>query len=101
MVIAYITVEVTHLLLLMERGFVMKMNKRYNIIANKDCGGILIFDSETGAVQRPVCWQDLVAYYNYLVGLGRFEESQKLLAESMAGNKPITKMLEYLSQPSL
>lgn len=78
----------------------MRMTARYNIIVSKDCGGVLIFDAETGAIQRPVCWQDLVAYYNYLMGLGRIGESQKLLAESMAGNKPITKMLEFLSRPT-
>lgn len=78
------------------------MNKsvRYNIIPNEDHGGIVIFDALTGAVQHPVCWQDLLAYYNYLVGSGRTEESQKLLAESMAGNKPITRMLEFLAMPA-
>ncbi|HQS73621.1 MAG: hypothetical protein B7Y56_03865 [Gallionellales bacterium 35-53-114] len=60
----------------------------------------MIFDVETGSVQYPVCWQDLLAYYNYLVGQGRIEESQKLLADSMAGNKPITRMLEFLSSPA-
>jgi hypothetical protein len=79
----------------------MKRMTRYNIIPNGDCGGFMIFDSETGAIQYPVCWQDLVAYYNYLVGLGRFDESQKLLADSMAGNKPITKMVEFMSSSSL
>ena len=51
-----------------------------------------IFDSETGAVQYPVCWQDISAYYNYLVNRGRIDEAQELLAESMAGRKPITNM---------
>lgn len=78
----------------------MNINARYNIIPSEDYAGVKIFDSETGAIQVPVCWQDLVAYYNYLVGLGRIDESQKLLAESMAGNKPITKMLEFLSGPT-
>jgi hypothetical protein len=74
---------------------VMEKNARYHVLPNKNHEGVLIFDAETGAIQHPVCWQDLVAYYNYLVGLGRIEESQKLLADSMAGSKPITKMLEY------
>lgn len=77
----------------------MNKNRRYNIISNPDRGGVMIFDAETGSVQYPVCWQDLLAYYNYLVGQGRIEESQKLLADSMAGNKPITRMLEFLSSP--
>lgn len=73
----------------------METNARYHILPDKHHDGVLIFDSQTRAIQHPVCWQDLVAYYNYLVGLGRIEESQKLLADSMAGNKPITKMIEY------
>lgn len=77
----------------------MNMITRYHIILDEDKKDVIIFDSETGAIQHPVCWQDLVAYYNYLVGLGRKDESQKLLAESIAGKKPITKMLEYASSP--
>ena len=58
---------------------------------------VIIYDSETRTVQHPVCWQDLVAYYNYLVGQGRIEESQKLLADSISGQKPITKLLEHVT----
>ena len=75
----------------------MNIYSRYKIIPNEQNGGGIIIDSETGTTQIPVCWQDLVAYYNYLVGLGRNDESQKLLAESIAGNKPISKMLEFVS----
>ena len=57
-----------------------------------------IFDSETGAVQYPVCWQDISAYYNYLVDRGRMDEAQELLAESMAGHKPITNMLTGMAK---
>lgn len=71
----------------------MNISVRYKIIPNEKYGDIIIFDAETGKIQHPVCWQDLLAYYNYLVGQGRIEESQKLLAESIAGKKPITKML--------
>lgn len=78
----------------------MSMSARYHVLPDENYEGVLIFDAETSAIQHPVCWQDLVAYYNYLVGLGRIEESQKLLADSMAGNKPITKMLEYLANPT-
>lgn len=77
----------------------MNMITRYHIILDEDKKDVIIFDSETGAIQHPVCWQDLVAYYNYLVGLGRNAESQKLLAESIAGKKPITQMLEFVSSP--
>jgi hypothetical protein len=70
------------------------MSTRYHIIPVKINSGIIIFDSETGAIQYPVCWQDLAAYYHYLVQRGRIEDSQKLLAESMAGKKPITHMLQ-------
>lgn len=78
----------------------MSMYTRYHIIRDEDHESVLIFDSETGAIQHPVCWQDLVAYYKYLVGLGRIDESQMLLAESMLGNKPITKLLEYTASQS-
>jgi len=75
----------------------MSTNTRYHIISDEDFESIMIFDSETGNIQHPICWQDLVAYYKYLVGLGRIDESQKLLADSMAGNKPITKLVEFMS----
>ncbi|HUW75784.1 MAG TPA: hypothetical protein VMV70_03815 [Gallionella sp.] len=71
----------------------MSKSLRYHVIPEDDGIHVKIFDSQTGAIQYPVCWQDLSAYYAYLVAKGRIEESQKLLADSMAGNKPITKML--------
>jgi hypothetical protein len=73
----------------------MNMSVRYKIIPNEKHGGVIIFDAETGSIQHPICWQDLLAYYNYLVGHGRLDESQKLLADSIAGKKPITKMLAH------
>lgn len=78
----------------------MNLIKRYHIILDENKDDVIIYDSQTGAVQHPVCWQDLVAYYNYLVGQGRINESQKLLAESITGQKPITKMLEHVSGTS-
>lgn len=74
------------------------MNIRYHVIV--DNRNVLIFDSETGEVQHPACWQDISAYYNYLVDRGRIEESQNLLAESMAGRKPITSMVTGMSRSS-
>jgi len=73
------------------------MNIRYHVIPDTVCKGAMIFDSKTGAVQYPACWQDLADYYYYLVGRGRVGESQILLSEIMARNKPITKMLECMS----
>ncbi len=75
----------------------MSKNVRYHVIPDGASNRVLIFDSQTGAIQRPECWQDLSAYYSYLVGRGQIHESQKLLAECMAGKKPITKMLEHIS----
>jgi hypothetical protein len=77
----------------------MEKHTRYRLIQDENRNEVIIFDAETGTIQHPVCWQDLVAYYNYLVGTGRQDESQKLLAESIAGKKPITKMLEFVSSP--
>jgi hypothetical protein len=75
----------------------MNINVRFTIFSDAESKEVLILDTKTGTFQRPVCWQDLLAYYNYLVGTGRIDESQKLLAESMEGKKPITKMLEFLA----
>lgn len=76
----------------------MSMNERYHILPDCRAGGAMVYDAETGAVQYPACWQDLTALYHYLVGRGRIDESQKLLAESMAGAKPITAMVERMSR---
>ncbi len=75
----------------------MSMKTRYHVIPDKFGNGVTILDSETGVIQYPACWQDLAAYYYYLVERGRIDESQKLLAESMAGNKPMTNMLAAMS----
>lgn len=69
------------------------MNNRYHVIPDKAGPGVFILDIETGAVQYPACWQDISAYHNYLVDRGRIAESQELLAESMAGKKPMTNMV--------
>jgi hypothetical protein len=79
----------------------MSKNARYHVIPDGASYGVLIFDSQTGAIQRPECWQDLAAYYSYLVGRGQIYASQQLLAESMAGNKPITKMLMSVAPTKL
>lgn len=71
----------------------MKNNVRYHVIAEDGGSGVMIFDCQTGTVLRPECWLDLSAYYHYLVARGHINESQKLLAEAMAGKKPITTML--------
>lgn len=78
----------------------MSANIRY-YLSDKVGGEVLIFDSETGNIQYPACWQDISAYYHYLVGRGRLDEAQKLLAESLAGNKPMTNMLKSISQPGM
>jgi hypothetical protein len=75
----------------------MSINIRFHVISDGASNSVLVFDTQTGVVQRPECWQDLAAYYSYLVGKGQIAASQKLLAECMAGNKPIKEMLEYMS----
>lgn len=77
----------------------MSIKDRYHILPERSAGGAMIFDAETGAIQYPACWQDLSALYHYLVGRGRVDEAQKLLAESMVGSKPITKMVAFMSRP--
>lgn len=69
------------------------LTSRYHILQG-GCGtGAMVFDAVTGAMQQPACWQDLSAFYHYLVGRGRMGESQALLADAMAGQMPITRML--------
>lgn len=76
----------------------INMNVRYHVIPDKVGHGVAILDTETGSVQYPACWQDISAYYHYLVDLGRLDEAQNLLAESMAGHKPITSMVTSMSK---
>jgi hypothetical protein len=52
----------------------MSKNVRYHVIPEDDGIHVKIFDSKTGAIQHPTCWQDLAAYYSYLVAKGRIEE---------------------------
>ncbi len=77
----------------------MSMKDRYHILPDRGDGSVMVFDSETGAIQHPACWQDLSALYHYLVGRGRTDEAQKLLAESMAGRKPISSLVAIMSRP--
>ncbi len=77
----------------------MSIQDRYHVLPDKSTGSVLVFDAETGAIQYPACWQDLAALYHYLVGRGRIAESQKLLADCMAGVRPITSLLARVSRP--
>lgn len=70
---------------------------RYHVLAAEGHGCVAIFDVQTGKVQHPSCWQDISAYYHYLLGRGRMDEAQNLLAESMSGGKPMTRMVERMS----
>ena len=72
--------------------------ERYHVLPDKLGIGVVILDTRTGYIQHPACWQDISAYYHYLVGKGRLDEAQGLLEESMSGNKPITKMVERMRQ---
>lgn len=72
----------------------MENSNRYHIVLDNAHGHVMILDTQTGNYQYPSCWQDISAYYNYLVGRNRHEEAQELLAESMSGHKPMTAMLE-------
>ena len=71
----------------------MDKTVRYHVLPDKSGQGIIVLDTHTGKIQYPTCWQDLWAYYHYLVGRNHFDEAQLLLADSMAGNKPITRMI--------
>ena len=72
----------------------MDMSVRYHILPNQTGEGIILLDFQTGKMQCPICWQDLSAYYNYLVYKGYKDEAQQLLADSMEGKKPITQMIQ-------
>lgn len=79
----------------------MATTVRYHVLEAEGKDRVMIFDAQTGKVQHPACWQDISAYYHYLLGRGRGDEAQNLLAESMAGSKPITRMVEELSKPKV
>ena len=66
---------------------------RYHILPNISGEGFLIVDTKTGNIQLPKCWRDLEAFHHYLVNKGMFDEAQQLLEDSMAGRKPISRML--------
>lgn len=72
----------------------MEKPVRYHIVMDNAHGQVTILDTQTGKYQHPACWQDISAYYNYLVDRGRQDEAQELLAESLSGHKPITAMVE-------
>ena len=72
----------------------MENAARYHIVLDNAHGQVMILDTHTGNYQYPACWQDISAYYNYLVGRNRLEEAQNLLAESLSGHKPMTSMVE-------
>lgn len=67
--------------------------ERFHLLMDNEQGRVMIFDALTGIVQYPACWQDISAYYHYLVGRNRLDEAQALLAESMSGGKPMTRMV--------
>lgn len=67
---------------------------RYHILEDSQQNRVMIFDALTDAIQYPVCWQDISAYYHYLLGRNRGDEAQALLADAMSGGKPMTRMVE-------
>ncbi len=75
----------------------MDTTVRFHMLMSDTGSHEMVFDAETGRVQHPACWRDLSAYYHYLLGRGRKDEAQALLADSMAGNKPITRMVDGVS----
>jgi hypothetical protein len=77
----------------------MDMTARYHMLTCDTGSHVMILDAQTGRVQHPACWRDISAYYHYLLGRGRKDEAQSLLAESMSGKKPITRMVEGVSGP--
>lgn len=73
----------------------MDTTTRFHLLMDNEDNRVLIFDAVTGHIQHPACWQDISAYYYYLVGRNRLAEAQDLLAESMSGAKPITRMVNH------
>ncbi len=79
----------------------MNITVRYHILTEEESGRVLICDAYTGRVQYPACWQDISAYYHYLLGRGRIDAAQSLLAEAMSGAKPMTRMVQEMSCPAV
>ncbi len=76
----------------------MDMTVRFHMLTCDTGSHEMIYDAETGCVKHPACWRDLSAYYHYLLGRGRKDEAQTLLADTMAGAKPITRMVDGMSR---
>lgn len=76
----------------------MKLKSRYHILPDRSASGAMVFDAQTGAIQYPACGQDLAALYYYLMGRGRTDESQGLLADVMAGKMPVSRMRALISR---
>lgn len=68
-------------------------SNRYHILPNMSGASFLIIDTHTGNIQLPRCGSDLEAFHHYLVSKGMLDEAQQLLVDSMAGRKPISRML--------
>jgi len=79
----------------------MDFTVRYHMLMDQESGHVMIFDAHTGSLQYPKCWQDISAYYHYLLGRGRNDEAQGLLAEAMSGSKPMTSMVERARLPAV
>lgn len=73
---------------------------RYHLLMDTEDNRVMIFDTLTGRVQHPACWQDISAYYHYLLGRNRLDEAQNLLADSMSGSKPMSRMVESAHHPT-
>jgi hypothetical protein len=71
----------------------MEKLMRYHIVEDRTRNCVMIVDVLTGTVQYPSCWQDIAAYYHYLLDRNRLDEAQNLLAEAMSGAKPMTRMV--------
>lgn len=57
-----------------------------------------LVDSITGDILRPSCFDDLVAYHSYLIGIGKSKEAKTLLKDVFKGEKIISNMVEALQK---
>ncbi len=72
----------------------MESAARYHLLMDTSENRVMIFDTATGRLQHPACGRDIAAYFHYRVARNRLAEAQDLLADSMSGCKPMTRMVE-------
>ncbi len=72
----------------------LEESRRFHVLHDEKEGCTVVYDAQTEELKKPSCWQDMNAYYHYLMHRQRHHEAQTMLAEFMAGGTPITRLVK-------